>query len=196
MPQLVGLTEDAARKFLTDNGFTGEIDTSTREFSDTIPEGQVTAQDPGQGVQVPLDATITLTVSDGPEQRAVPDVTGKSAVEATSELVSAGFKVDREQRVLQHGATGSGDRHRSSLAGTLLDKDAVVTIRISQGIEQVVVPAGRSGSARPKRRLASRLPGSRCRSRTSCSTTPTAPRTARCWLRTLPATARPRRARP
>ena len=140
MPQLVGLTEEAARKFLTDNGFTGEVDTSTREFSDTIPEGQVTAQDPGQGVQVPLDATITLTVSDGPEQRAVPDVTGKSAVEATSELVSAGFKVTESNEfssTVPQGQVIATD----PVAGTLLDKDAVVTIRVSQGIEQVVVPA-------------------------------------------------------
>jgi serine/threonine-protein kinase len=90
-------------------------------------------------VQVPLDARITLTVSDGPEQREVPNVAGKSAVEATSELVSAGFKVTESNEF--SGSVPQGQVIATDpVAGTLLDKDAVVTIRVSQGLEQVVVP--------------------------------------------------------
>lgn len=138
MPELIGSTEADARALLKSEGFTGEI-TVEKVFDDKAPEGEVTAQDPPPGNEVPADAPIKLTVSDGPDKRVVPDVSGKTAVEATTELVNAGFTVSERNEF-----SDSTDQGRvigtDPKAGTELAKDAPVVIRISQGIEQVTVP--------------------------------------------------------
>ncbi len=59
----------------------------------TLPRGAVISQDPAPGTIAPEGSVIQLTVSSGPPQTPVPDVTGFAASQATRVLQAAGFKV-------------------------------------------------------------------------------------------------------
>jgi len=89
VPSVVGRPRAEAAAALEDAGFA----TAVREvFSDSVPKGVVAAQEPREGT-APRGATITLTVSKGPDLVAVPDVTGRRLAEARAALEAAGFQV-------------------------------------------------------------------------------------------------------
>lgn len=63
------------------------------EFSDTVQAGLVLRLDPAEGATVPRDSGVAVVVSKGPEPIPIPDVTGKSGIDATNILSAAGFPV-------------------------------------------------------------------------------------------------------
>jgi serine/threonine-protein kinase len=64
VPNVVGLSEDDAKKALKDAGLKAS---TTEEPSETVPEGEVIAQSVPQGQQRPRGSTIEITVSSGSE---------------------------------------------------------------------------------------------------------------------------------
>ena len=62
-------------------------------FSDTVQKGQVVSTSPPAGADVPKDAKVTVNVSKGPDVVTVPNVVGKSAVDAEKALNAAGLVV-------------------------------------------------------------------------------------------------------
>jgi beta-lactam-binding protein with PASTA domain len=71
-----------------------EVDTSDQEFSDSVPEGRVIAQDPLGEVLHPGDG-VFLTVSRGPQLVEVPGDLRAMGVEAATELLQGlGFHVE------------------------------------------------------------------------------------------------------
>ncbi len=61
--------------------------------SSTVPVGNVISANPGAGRVLVRGATVTLTVSTGPQLVKVPYVVSWSADDARSELEDAGFAV-------------------------------------------------------------------------------------------------------
>ena len=57
------------------------------------PKGVVVSSSPQPGTQVPQGSKVTLSVSKGPAQTQIPDVTGQNQTDATSILQGAGFQV-------------------------------------------------------------------------------------------------------
>ena len=57
------------------------------------PQGTITGQSPAAGTPVTSGEVVTVNVSSGPPQVAIPDVTGMSVDQATSVLQGAGFQV-------------------------------------------------------------------------------------------------------
>ncbi|MFI5425942.1 PASTA domain-containing protein [Aeromicrobium sp. UC242_57] len=85
----VGRSLDEARNALQDAGFK----VATNEaFSDDVDRGNVIAQTPDGG-NLFKDDTVTLTISKGAEQIAIPNVVGKPRAEAVQILRDAGFRV-------------------------------------------------------------------------------------------------------
>ncbi|MDO9555994.1 MAG: Stk1 family PASTA domain-containing Ser/Thr kinase [Coriobacteriia bacterium] len=78
--------------------------TSTEEFSDTVPKGQVISQTPDPAVYVDAGSTVKLVISKGVDIVIVPDVTGMTEAAARAELTSKGLeaKVEYEDS-LEHG---------------------------------------------------------------------------------------------
>jgi eukaryotic-like serine/threonine-protein kinase len=69
------------------------VDTSDQEFSDSVPEGHVIAQDP-VGTVLHRGDTVSLTVSRGPELVQIPgNLTAMGVEAAKSLLVGLGFHV-------------------------------------------------------------------------------------------------------
>jgi len=105
-----------------------------------VPVGEVLEQDPAGNTQAPRGSTITLTVSSGPEDRDVPDVTGKTESEASNLLGQAGFNVTRSEEPSTTVAEGHVIR-TDPPAGTTLPKDSTVNLVVSSGPPTAEVPS-------------------------------------------------------
>lgn len=90
VPAVLGLDRDRARELLADEGL--DIDDKQRQCDDQYDAGQVVDQDPAADDYVAPGTEVTLVLSSGPCDFAMPDVTGKLQRVAVEELVAAGIK--------------------------------------------------------------------------------------------------------
>ena len=90
LPDVVGESVDQATSDLQNAGF--KVQLAPNQVSSEQPAGDVASQNPS-GSSATAGATITLTVSSGPVQVTVPDVTGDTEDQARQALTAAGFKV-------------------------------------------------------------------------------------------------------
>ena len=129
VPDLTGMTTDAARKALADAGLQLNSQVKEEPSSDT-PAGEVITQTPSQGSQVSKGTKVTITVSSGPEEVRVPVVTGQSLEDARSNLEAAGFQVT----VNSVDSTEPENRVLSvSSEGEKLPEGSEVTLTVSKG---------------------------------------------------------------
>ena len=101
----------------------GLVAVRTDVFSDTVPAGKVVSTSPGTGASVARGSKVTVRVSKGPELVAVPDVRGKSPVEASAALRAVGLDVS--------GTVGPPDRpvaNTRPAAGEKVKKGTQVTL--------------------------------------------------------------------
>lgn len=140
VPNVVGANVDDARDRLTTAGFAVDV---RPQADDNVPANEVIAQNPPGGTEAPKGSTVTLTVSSGRAQVAVPDVVGMDATDAANELGQAGFRV-RTQRApsdtVDEGLVISSD----PAPGQLAEKGSTVTIVVSSG------PAPTTTTSKPK----------------------------------------------
>ena len=108
-------------------------------FNPDVEPGEVVAQNPAAGEEAPLSATITLQISQGAEERPVPELAGRTAAEAEGILTQQGFEV--AQALENSASVPQGTVIRSNPgAGTVLEVGETVTLIVSAGPEQVIVP--------------------------------------------------------
>jgi eukaryotic-like serine/threonine-protein kinase len=89
VPDLTGLTGAAARSTLDDLRL--EMDEAEQVFDDVVPLGQIVSQSPEAGDEVERGATITITLSRGPDLVLLPELEGLTFAEAQTVLAEAGF---------------------------------------------------------------------------------------------------------
>ncbi len=75
IPSVVGKTQDVATSRLEHAGFTVSV---TTDFSDSVERGDVISSSPSSGVDAPYGSSVTIMVSQGPEQFPCPDFRGLS----------------------------------------------------------------------------------------------------------------------
>jgi beta-lactam-binding protein with PASTA domain len=121
---VIGAKQDEAVAQLTDAGLVPE---SVPAFSDTVPAGAVISQEPDPGTQGHRTDTVTITVSQGPEPVAVPDLTGKQFGEAEAALKALGFAVKRENVL---GGIFGTVRSQSTPANEKLPRGSTVTLTV------------------------------------------------------------------
>lgn len=110
-------------------------------YSDEVPMGRIVEQDVKPLESVKEDSIISVIVSKGVEEKAVPDVVNFSYSEAEKKLREQGFFV--EQIIENHNTAAIGNVFRQSpAADSLLPKGGIVTIYVSKGaeVELVEVP--------------------------------------------------------
>jgi serine/threonine-protein kinase len=112
VPDLQGDGADHAVATLEDLGLGASV---SKDYSDSVPAGQVISQDPGAGTTVGQGSTVSLVVSRGPQLFEVPDVTGMPADQAQKTLEQAGFKVSVKSLpfgpgVVRQQRPGAGDK--------------------------------------------------------------------------------------
>src|ERR687888_1533367 len=136
VPQLVGLTLKSAQGRLTRAGLKSSV---REESSDTVPKGRVVSASPQEGQQVDKGSSVSLVVSTGPEQVAVPDETGKSFDEASSDLQAAGFKVTRKDQENTDKDPGTV-LGQTPKGGSQAAKGSVVALTVAKAPATVEVP--------------------------------------------------------
>ena len=125
VPNVVGASASNAENSLTNAGF--KVNTSYRYSSD-VAEGRVISQDPSGTAA--KGSTVTIYVSNGPEEGTVPNVVDKTESEATSALKDAGFKVST--RSMASSTVSKGHVISQDVLGKA-NKGTTVTIVISTG---------------------------------------------------------------
>lgn len=125
VPNVVGASASNAENSLRNAGF--NVNTSYRYSSD-VSEGRVISQDPSGTAA--KGSTVTIYISNGPEEGTVPNVVEKTESEATSALKDAGFKVSTRQ--MASSTVPKGHVISQDVLGKA-NKGTTVTITISTG---------------------------------------------------------------
>lgn len=134
VPNLVGATESAASKVLTENGLAlGRV---TTEATAAVEPGIILSQDPGAGSMAAEGDRIDVVIAEALAGIEIPKVTGKSVAEATAALKSAGLSYRTEDVFSADVATGKVVA-QSPQAGTRVQKGAEVALSVSKGPEPV-----------------------------------------------------------
>ena len=186
VPDVTGDAQEDAQQELADAGF----DTFVRnEASDSVPARVRGPHRPGGGDRRHPGSRIEIFVSSGVEMVAVPDVNGKTAVAAASDLTRAGFTPVEVTEPSGEVAEGTVIRTEPG-AGTQAARGSEVQLVISSGEADVVVPDV-EGERENMPRPGWRPPGSSSRS----SGSSTRPMPARSSSRPRRVVRGPRRAR-
>jgi serine/threonine-protein kinase len=122
VPFVVGQDEESAVEEIE----AAQLDAEVRRESGDAPEGEVIAQDPEGGVEVEPGDTVVITVSEGPEEREMPDVRGDNADNAEDQLEDQyGLDVSQEE----------ADESCAQAPGTVCDQDPEPGETIREGDE-------------------------------------------------------------
>ncbi len=88
VPGVLALPQAEAQHKLSAAGLDTEV---RKDYSLTVPRGSVISTDPAPGKRIRSNGTVTLTVSEGPRQVKVPDVSGRTLADAQQQLKDAGL---------------------------------------------------------------------------------------------------------
>ncbi len=135
VPPVANLRQGQAIKELEDSGLRVTVDT---EFSDRVKKDFAIRTFPAEGTEVTKGTRVRLLVSAGPEQIAVPDVTGLSRDSAEARLRDEGFGVSVAE--LESDEPEGQVISQDPAGGTELARGETVTITVSVGRPQVDVP--------------------------------------------------------
>jgi serine/threonine-protein kinase len=136
VPDVIDRTEREAVKLVRDRGFRVDVD---REFSDTVEKGRVIESRPDPRTQLELGTTVTLVVSRGREDVAIPDVTALDRDGARSRLERLDLEVvfrETESSDEEPGQVLS----QEPAAGTEVEKGSQVTVTVSVEPAEAEVP--------------------------------------------------------
>src|SRR5215218_2346631 len=136
VPRVVGQDVASATSELRTAG----LKTSVDRVASSRAVDEVLAQDPNGGDQAKDGSTVTLTVSNGPGQVAIPSVDNLGQSKATATLTNAGLVVDRVVRQANDTVSEGRTIRTSPAAGTSVDRGSNVTLVVSSGPKQVAVP--------------------------------------------------------
>ncbi|TML03214.1 MAG: Stk1 family PASTA domain-containing Ser/Thr kinase [Actinobacteria bacterium] len=136
VPSVAGMGRNAAAKKLTKAGFKV---TEEEQFDDTTAKDHVIETRPPEGTPLDKGSSVTLVVSKGPEQVAVPSEVGKTLDDARNDLGNAGFKVSVTR---QESSTADPDTVLSQdpAAGTNADKGSTVNLTVAKEPTTAQVP--------------------------------------------------------
>jgi serine/threonine-protein kinase len=136
VPDVVGQRSATASQILQNRGFEVNIETVVNP---EVARDTVATQNPQPATKAREGSTVTIIVSSGPGEAAVPHVEGLPRDEAEKALRDAGFKVDVTQT---YSADVPSGRVISSSPpeGTTAEKGTTVRLTVSRGAEPVKVP--------------------------------------------------------
>lgn len=139
MPQLEQTEEERAREILDGLGLIPQVE---RQHTMGDPEGVVIGQDPPAGSDLRRGSEVELIVSAGPAPVEMIDVTGLPLGEARLELEDEPyyFEIEDIEEVF-HDTVPPGEVITQSVEpDEAVEQGTEITLRVSKGVEQVVVP--------------------------------------------------------
>ena len=132
MPEVTGLSQDSAEARISDAGLVPAV----QEEESEEPEGEVIAQDPAAGTELDRGSTVTITVSTGIEEVAVPDVVGLSGRDAERQLRADGLVPVRDEVEVTDPAQHGQVIDQRPSAGVDVERGREVVIVVGALIEQ------------------------------------------------------------
>ena len=148
VPKLVGLTLDQAAEQLREAKL---VLGDTKPVASDRPVNEVLEVEPGEGEKVDEGSSVVLTISNGEVK--VPDVEGEQEAQARADLVNAGLRVSRINRVTDSAEPGTVIDQNPD-AGSTVRANTVVTITVA-----VAPPAQPSTPPAPTPSATASVPG-------------------------------------
>lgn len=145
VPSVVGGTEQEASALLKPLGLTYTI--VAKEFSEEIPAGKIIASDPEGGRKIDQGGSVRIILSKGPERYLVPTLSGLTPEAAVAALAKYPVKVGTITEVFTAKTPKGYVIDSTPAAGTSVKRDSTIDIRVSKGVEQILVKdyVGQSG---------------------------------------------------
>ncbi|MEX5631963.1 Stk1 family PASTA domain-containing Ser/Thr kinase [Parafrankia sp. FMc2] len=137
VPLLTGLSQEDAEKELEEAGL---VPRYGEEMASTLPVGRVAAQDPKDGAAIKDGAVVTLRLSSGPPRTHVPNLDGRPADQAETELAAAQLTVGGRISEASDTVPANSIIRTDPAAGTEVDPDTRVSLVVSSGPSSVEVP--------------------------------------------------------
>jgi beta-lactam-binding protein with PASTA domain/predicted Ser/Thr protein kinase len=144
VPSVEGLALDQAKKEITHAGL--KVGRVNHESSQTVPAGDVIRSDPASGQNPAVGTPVTLFVSTGKPQVAVPGVVGQSQDNATRALENAGFQVNTSTTTSSSATPGTVISQDPG-AGAIEVSGSTVSIVVAKAPASVNVPDVHGDSA-------------------------------------------------
>jgi beta-lactam-binding protein with PASTA domain len=135
VPNVIGLRQQVAETRIHD----ADLKALTAQGFSDRPQGVVFKQKPGSGTQLDTGQTVTITISNGPERKAIPDVRGLTQQAAVTKLKDAGF--DPALRRVASTKKKGIVIDQAPLPGVTALKGSTVHLSVSNGQKPVVVPS-------------------------------------------------------
>jgi serine/threonine-protein kinase len=135
VPTVVGQTLEQASQRLDRAGLGVEV----KRRADQAPKDFVFEQSPNPGQNVDRDSLVTLFVSNGPTTVKVPDVVGQGQDDARRRVREADLRAEIKRESSTKVPEGTVIRTDPG-PGRLIERDSSVTLFVSSGPGQVVVP--------------------------------------------------------
>jgi serine/threonine-protein kinase len=128
IPSVIGQPYESAASALEGAGFK----VARTNVESDQPANTVVAQNPPAGQSAPAGTTVTLSVSKGPAQSQVPDVSSQAEEDAVTTLEAAGFRVDVQREATDDPALDGFVLRQDPEGGSQAAKGSTVTIVVGQ----------------------------------------------------------------
>jgi eukaryotic-like serine/threonine-protein kinase len=129
VPNLIGMTEDAARDAIVESGL--KVGDVSFEPSETAPDSEVTDQEPNRDQYVDPDTSVDIVVSSGLPMVDVPSLVGSTQDEARNRLRNA--KLTPEFTSVESDLPQGQVLKTDPEAGQPIPQGSTVTVTISKG---------------------------------------------------------------
>jgi eukaryotic-like serine/threonine-protein kinase len=137
VPNVVGKDVGAAKKVLQKRHLVADVN----KKRSNEPVGVVLAQDPPAGDRLDRRSHVTLTISGGPGQTTVPDITGEKLAKAESTLKADHLKLGAQTQQASDTVPKGSIISQAPPFGSTVPRNSTVDVVISSGTETVTVPA-------------------------------------------------------
>ncbi|MGN0064023.1 MAG: PASTA domain-containing protein [Nocardioides sp.] len=144
VPQLRGMSEDEAQDLLRATNLA--FGTSSQQWHDSIPEGQVITSSPEAGTTLKPGAKVNLVISKGRKPITITDWTGKDFETAKKKLEAQGLVVRTVGEEFSDDVDDGDVISQTPTSGTLYKGDTVEFV-VSKGPELIEVPQVRASGA-------------------------------------------------
>ncbi len=135
VPDVIGETEETAAQILTNAGF--EV-TPVFELNENVEPGEVFEQSPSANTEADQGSPVLIRISQAENAIDLPDVRGQAEADAVATLRARGLSVEIEREPSDE--YDAGIVIGMSPEPQAVNPDALVTLTISSGPDQVEVP--------------------------------------------------------
>ncbi|MCX7832541.1 MAG: PASTA domain-containing protein [Actinobacteria bacterium] len=138
VPKLVDLSVKEAEKLLSEKGL--KIDIASKKYSATYEKDKIISQDPPPGTRIEKGKVVKVVVSLGERPVKVPNLFGKSVLEAGQILGELGLRIGEVTYEYSDNIPEDMIMKQSPSPNSEVSKGTAVDIVISKGVEVVIIP--------------------------------------------------------